>query len=312
MTKPDDSSLEAHELVAVEARARLLLDRAAAWDRLPTPVDDIVASAKLRVAPKGIFDAASFLAFIKKKSAAAAHTLKCALSKVLGLYDANEEIIHIDQDVGLSKQTFLKLHETGHHEMPSHRKIFRLFQDCEQTLAPAIADQFEREANNFARYALFQGDGFKNRAADLPMGLKTPISLAKTFGASVYASAREFARTHHRACVVYVLEPIVFAPGRGARAEVRRIETSLPFRLQFGCPGDLVIDLDHALGDLLPIGRKMTKPTPLVFRDKNGVDHECLGEAFDTKHNVLLLIYPIKALVSASILLPASLALVSG
>ncbi len=303
MSKPDDSSLEPHELAAVEARARQLLDRAAAWDRLPTPVDDIVAAAKLRVAPKGMFDPASFLAFIKKKSVEAAHSLKVALSKVLGIYDANDEIIHIDDGVGLSKQSFLKLHETGHHEMPSHRKIFRLFQDCEQTLSPAVADQFEREANNFARYALFQGDTFKRRAAEMAMGVKTPMKLATVFGASVYASAREFARTHHRACVVYVLEPLVFIPGVGAQAQVRRIEPSPSFRAQFGCPTDLVVDVNHALSRLLPIGRKMTRPTPLVYRDINGLDHECLGEAFDTKHNVLLLIYPIKALTSTTILL---------
>lgn len=307
MTKPDDSSLDPLELAAVESRARSLLDRAAAWDRLPTPVDDILAAARLRVAPKGMFDAASFLAFVKKKTAAAAQSLKAALSKVLGIYDANEDTIHIDDGVGPSKQSFLKLHETGHHEMPTHRKVFRLFQDCEQTLAPSIADQFEREANNFARFALFQGDAFKLRAADMAMGVKTPMTLAKTFGASIYASAREFARTHHRACVVYVLEPIVVAPAFGARAEVRRIEPSPSFREQFGWPKDVVIDVNHALGGLLPIGRKMTKPTLLVFRDKNGLDHECLGEAFDTTHNVLILIYPIKALTSTSIWLPASL-----
>lgn len=312
MTKPDDSSLGIHELAAVELRARQLLDRAGAWDRFPTPVDDIIAAAKLRVAPKGMFDAASFLAFIKKKTVEAAHTLKAALSKVLGLYDANEQIIHIDDSVGISKQTFLKLHETGHHEMPTHRKIFSLFQDCEQTLAPAIADQFEREANNFARFALFQGDAFKLRAADMNMSVKTPMNLAKVFGASVYASAREFARTHHRACLVYVLEPIVIIPGGGASAAVRRVEPSPKFRMEFGCPTDVTVDLDHPLGNLLPIGRKMTRPTPLRFRDKNGVEHDCLGEAFDTTHNVLLLIYPVTALTSASIFVPATFAITDG
>ena len=59
------------------------------------------------------------------------------------------------------------------------------------------------------------------------------------------------------------------------------------------------------MGGLLPIGRKMTKPTLLIYNDRNGEKHECLGEAFDTKHNVLLLIYPIKALTGSMIALPA-------
>jgi hypothetical protein len=33
-----------------------------------------------------------------------------------------------------------------------------------------------------------------------------------------------YARTHHRACIVYVLEPITYCEKAGARAEVRWIE----------------------------------------------------------------------------------------
>lgn len=304
MRKEDDSSLHPAERLAVEDRARQSLDKAAAWGRFPTPVDDIVSAAKLRVAPNGLFDPDRLLAYAKQQTAKAFFAVKSALSKVLGLYDANEQIIHIDESVGLSKQKFLTLHETGHHELPAHRKIFTFFQDCEQTLAPDIADQFEREANNFARYALFQGDAYKQFAADTPMGIRSPMDLAKKFGASVYASAREFARTNHRSCVVYVLEPFSFVPGRGGSAAVRRIEASPSFENRFGRPPDVLIESGHALFPLLPIGRKMTKPTTLVYRDKNGNDHECLGEAFDTTHNILLLIYPVKALTATSIVVP--------
>jgi hypothetical protein len=118
----------------------------------------------------------------------------------LGIYDAGDELIHIDDTVVESKQTFIKLHETGHHELPTHRKVFRIFQDCEKTLAPDIADLFERETNNFARYALFQGDGFGRMAADYALELKTPMKLGKKFGASIYAACREMrGRTTGRA-----------------------------------------------------------------------------------------------------------------
>ena len=90
------------------------------------------------------------------------------------------------------------------------------------------------------------------------------MDLAKKFGASNYASAREFARTHHRPCVVYVLERMEYVPGHGTGAAVRRIETSPSFEIEFGKPDDLVIDRDHSLAPLLPIGRKMTKPTWLL------------------------------------------------
>lgn len=310
--KPDDSSLDPADLRAIEVRAKSLLDRAAAWDRFPTPIDDILAAARVRVAPVSIFDPASILAYLKEKAARAAAgvigtalTVKSALSKVFGLYDGDDELIHIDQTVGETKQNFLKLHETAHHDLPTHRKTFRIFQDCEQTLAPEIADQFEREANNFARFALFQGDRYARLAADSALEIKSPMKLAKQFGASIYAASREFARTHHRSCVVYVLEPIEYIAPHGARAQVRRIEPLPSFTAQFGRPQDLVITLDHPLGRLLPIKRRMTRPTTLSMKDRDGTAHECVAEAFDTTHNVIILLFPVRALTKTIIVVPA-------
>lgn len=306
MAKPDDSSLTPDQLRAVLKRAKHLLDRASVWERYPTPIADILEEAKLKVAPVSIFDPASILGYIKNKTADAAHRIKHAVAKMFGVYDAEENVIHIDHTVKKSKQNFLKLHETGHHEIPTHKKAFRFFQDCEKTLAPDIADLFEREANNFARYVLFQGDGFAKLAADCKFEIKTPIKLAQKFGASVYASAREFARTSHRACLVYILEPIEFVEGIGARATVRRIEPSPAFKTQFGCPEETVITLNHTLGPILPIGRKMTSPRTLPIYDLSGTEHECVAEAFDTTFNVLILVYPVRALTSTTAIVPSS------
>lgn len=306
MTKPDDSSLDPDQRRAVEERAHRLLDRASAWGVFPTPINDIVAAAKLKVAPKSIFDIEGIATYLKGKASDTAQHLKSAISKIFGIYDSNEAIIHIDDSVGETKQNFLKLHETGHHEMPTHRKIFKFFQDCEQTLSPEIADQFEREANNFARFAMFQGNGYAARARDSALDLKTPRQLAKDFGASQYASAREFARTNHRACVVYVLEPVQLLPGAGFQAVVRRIETSPSFRQQFGAPTCTCITPGHFLGRIIPIGRRMTRPASLGLKDLNGVLHDCVAEAFDTTHNILVLLYPKAALTKTKIIIPAA------
>jgi Zn-dependent peptidase ImmA (M78 family) len=304
VVKPDDSTLTAQSQRAVEERARKILDRAAAWGRFPTPVSDIVAAAKLRVAPSSIFDLKNILAYAQEKAGDVARTVKRAISKVFGAYDSDDLVIHIDESVAEVKQNFLKLHETGHHEMPTHRKMFRFFQDCDRTLSPEIADQFEREANNFARYALFQGDGFQRQAADSALSLKVPLRLAKSFGASVYASAREYARTHHKACVVYVLEPVELVVGAAPKASVRRIEPSPSFRSRFGMPQDTLIGPGHVLHKILPIGRKMTRPTVIVASDLNGLTHEFVAEAFDTTRNVLILVYPVRELTSATIVAP--------
>ena len=297
MAKPDDSSLSPDDLCTVEERARQLLNRADAWDRFPIPIDDILAAAKVQVAPTSAFDPVVLLAYIK-------------FTKILGLYDADEHLIHIADSVVVPKQTFLKLHETGHHELPTHRKIFRFFLDCKKTLAPEIADQFEREANNFARFMLFKGETFVEHAADYAFEIKTPIKLAKKFGASLYASAREFARTNHRACVVYVLDPLEYVECAGMQAPVRRIEASFAFTTQFGQPTDTAVTPDHSLWPVLPIGRKMTWPVSLSITDTNGTPHECVAEAFDTTHNILVLLYPKKTLTTTTVILQPSARLV--
>ena len=128
MTRPDDSTLDPDDLRAVEEQAHRLLDRADAWDRYPIPVNDILLAAKVRLAPTSAFDAEAIVSYLKGKATATRARIKSAMSKVFGLYDADEALIHIDSTVVKAKQTFLKLHETGHHDIPWHRKIFRFFQ----------------------------------------------------------------------------------------------------------------------------------------------------------------------------------------
>ena len=305
MVKADDSSLDAEEMRAVQVAARRALDRAGAWGVFPTPTSDILAAANLKVAPASAFDPFKIMAYLVGKAEQTASLLKSAISKVFGIYDADESLIHIDHTVHKSKQNFLTLHEAGHHEFPTHRKLFRIFQDCEKTLDPETSDLFEREANNFARFVLFQGNGYRDMAAQYAFEIRTPIKLAGKFGASIYASCREYARTNHRACAVYVLERTSYCEDFGAQADVRRIEVSAAFALEFGRPVDTVITLDHALGQVLPIGRKMTRPTTISITDRNGQAHECMAEAFDTTFNILILLYPIRALTAKTIILSA-------
>jgi hypothetical protein len=307
VAKSDDSSLDPEDLRAVQSVARRSLDDASAWGVYPTPIPSILDAANLKVAPASAFDPRRIMEYLIGKAEQAATALKSALSKVFGIYDANERLIHIDHTVSKSKQNFLKLHEAGHHSLPTH-KIYRVFQDCEKTLDPETADRFEREANNFARFVLFQGDGYASMAVEYKLEIKTPIKLAGKFGASIYASCREYVRTHHRACAVYILEPLQASDDLAFRAEVRRIEVSPLFEKQFGRPSEQAITSRHSLGRVLPIGRKMTRPTTVSFTDRNGQAHECLAEAFDTTFNILILVYPVKALTTTTIILPGGAA----
>ncbi len=303
MTRPDDSTLSPQDLEAIEKRARLILDECDGWQRFPVPIEDILTAANLQLAPTSAFNSFAILAYIKGKAIITKEKVKAALSKVFGIYDAEEAIIHIDTSVVLSKQNFLKLHETGHHRIPTHRKMFKLFQDCKETLSHEIADQFEREANNFARYVLFKGQTFSGMAADSELGIKIPMKLAKIFGASIYAACREYARTNHRDCLVYILEQPTFSQNLQSFAEVRRIEASPSFARRFGVPQETLLTPEHTLWPVLPV-RRMTPPRQFSIKDLNGETHECLAEGFNTTFNIIILVYPVRALNFKSISLP--------
>jgi hypothetical protein len=75
---------------------------------------------------------------------------------------------------------------------------------------------------------------------------------------------------------------------------------------------DAVTTLDHSLGPVLLIGRKMTRPIPLSMIDLNGNQHECVAEAFDTTWNVVILLYPVRALTSTIVLWPACFQAIAG
>ena len=232
--RKDDSALSHAEREFVENRAKMLLERAGAVGVVPVPIDDLLSAAKLRVAPTSLFDPRAIAAYAIAQGKKAADVVKRALGKILGILDAHEEVIHVDDTVTEARQSFLKLHETGHFELPHQRKIFRFFEDSNDELDPSIADKFEREANNFARYAIFNGSAFADRAADLPLSFASVKKMQRSFKVSLYAGLREYARTHRHICITLAVEKPALCPKNGWSAEIRRVETSFAFEQQFG------------------------------------------------------------------------------
>ena len=202
MVKPDDSSLAANEYRTVSDTARKLLSRGDAWGRFPTPVGDLLVAANLKLAPVSAFDENAMLRYLRQAGESASRFLRRSIDKVLGIFDVHANTVHIDTSVSNEKQTFLKLHETGHKELPHQCSLYRWIQDCNKHLAPEVADLFEREANTFATIVLFQDDTFAKMTADEPFGIKVPMSAGKKFGASVYAAIREYVRRNVKVCAV--------------------------------------------------------------------------------------------------------------
>lgn len=308
MSQPEDSYLEHHQLLSVQKHADLLLRSASAYNQFPTRIDDLMQAAKLQVVDDADMDEGMLRAFLKNAAAGFAQVLKSALSKVLGLFEANDRIVFIDKDTPSPRVPFIKLHEAGHGSLPHQSKMYALIHDCEKTLDPYTTDLFEREANVFASEVLFQGLVFSREASNMPFDIKTPIALARKFGASNYSAFRRFVTTNSCACCVVVLNPFVLGKDGTFCPEVRRIVPSTTFQRNFLCQYVFAaIDHTHVLAPAIPLGgRRMTAPKDVILTDRNGVRHLCSAEGFTTKHQIFVLVRDTCAFTSTGIIVPSS------
>lgn len=303
MRKPDDSSLSPSENARIRQEAKRMLEQSDALGRFPTPVSDIMEVAKITLVPEDVLS----VGFVERLRIKAGTALKSALSKVLGLFDACEGLVFIDRSVNEAKQTFLKLHETAHATLPWQRGIYAVVEDCEKTLDPDIADLFDREANVFATEVLFQLDSFINEARDYSFEIKTPLKLSSKYGASVYASIRQYVSKNDQACAVLVLNAPELIEGDGFRATLRRFVVSSLFKETFGnIDWPNYFTPDDEIGAMIPLdGKKMSWPREIVLIDRNRVPHECIAEVFKNTYNVFVLIHVVQTLNKTSIILPS-------
>jgi len=195
--------------------------------------------------------------------------------------------------------------------LPHQSKMYSLIHDCEKTLDPDITDLFEREANVFAAETMFQGGLFAEEAHQSAFAIKVPRDLATKYGASKYSTFRRYVTTNPAACCVIVLEPVLKGEGKEFSAEIRRIIVSKTFHLNFDHAAfGSVIGHRHLLGHMAPVGRRMTARRDIKLKDRNGAVRQCSAEAFDTKHQIFILIQD-HGLAPSKIILPSRTAISS-
>jgi hypothetical protein len=308
VTRPDDSVLDPHQLVTVQRHADRLLRDASALGRFPTPIDDLMAAAKLTVVDDKVLNE-GFLRQFARRARSGLETVKSAFSKVLALFDAGERLVVLDLALPAPRVPFVKLHEAGHGTLPHQSKLYKFIHDCEKTLDPEITDLFEREANVFASEVLFQGNVFSKEAHAQNFGIKVPMNLARKFGASNYATFRRYVMTNPHACCVVVLEPVVLDLDGKFTTTVRRIVASQSFHGIYDCQSLFaVITPSHALGPAVPnAGKRMTFQREVILVDRNLDERVCMAESFDTKHQILVLIRDVGQRTKMGIVMPTFL-----
>lgn len=303
MSRPDDCSLTPGQLARVRKEAERALREAGAFGVLPTPVPQIMAVAKVDEVAEDVLNPG----FIAKMRAAAGDALKRAISKVRGLFHASAGLVFLDQTLMAVKKQFVRLHEAAHGFLPWQRPMYAVVEDCDHALDAATAELFDREANVFASEVLFQLDTFRDMAEGEAFSIFTPVRLAKSFGASLYASIRQYVSKNHRICAVVVLNMPELVEGDGFRATLRRPIQSDAFTATFGqYPWKPYYTPDDELGAFIPLGkRRASGKRSLALIDRNGVRHECIAEAFTQKHQVFILIHAVKTLTTTCVVITA-------
>lgn len=300
MMLADDCSISEDDAAAIRAEADRLLREAGAVGVFPTPVDEIMRAANIKVVPIALDE--GYIAQLRRKAAQAGRALLSALSKVWGVFDPKDRVAFIDPETPKEKLPFLKLHEGGHAVLP-WQSIFGIFEDCRKTLDFETKQTFERQANVFASEMLFQRERFTLDARDSAFGLSAALRLATRYGASIYSSLRRYVTEAEGACVLIVLNPIVLCEPHGFSCSLRRVISSPAFERQFRrqvWPD--AITPDASLGHMVPLTKRMTGARKVKLTDDNGARRPFIAEAFKTPHQVFILLHlnepvPVKRLI---------------
>jgi hypothetical protein len=172
--------------------AREVLRRADAEDRLPTPVDDIVAGCGLHESDDYMLTESKILQAPRELR----RLLRSAGRKIRGALDRRERVLHVSPSIDVPAQRqFIRCHEAMHDALPWQRDLLVLG-DTKQTLAPDVELLFEREANQGSAELLFQLDLLGRVSRDYPTDITTPVALAQLFGASIHATFRRWIEDH--------------------------------------------------------------------------------------------------------------------
>lgn len=263
-----------------------LLKNSGSLDTFPTPVDQLLKFSELKLNSEENFSSIDEK-FVHHKS----NILKNALSKVLGLFDRTEKVVYIDPRLNKNQHTFLKLHELGHGVLEWQDKTIQVFKENNECLDDDIHDQFEDEANLFAKLTLFQHDRFLIEAKKFEFGLMAALALAKKFGASNHAAIRNYVETAKKRCCLLVLKDVT-AKGTPAMCFKRNVFYSKQFEKEFG-----IIEFPDKFGykwkftQLYYNKRRVVSDQAIDLNTKSGVQSFQL-HFFNNTYNAFVLFFP--------------------
>lgn len=184
--------------------SRSILLRAEVGDRLPTPVEDVIAAADLTRGDDDVF--------AEETIAEAPAYLQKAIRRLMGkgkihaILDRRRRKVHVNPTItNEGRRRFRALHEVGHSILPTQNDPAHV--DNSKTLSPYTKILWERDANQTSSEILFQQQRFTEIAAEYEVGLGAVVELAEMFKASIHAALRRYVEFHRLPLAAVVLNP---------------------------------------------------------------------------------------------------------
>ena len=190
----------------VSKYARRATRAADAIGQLPTPIDDLLAAAKV-----GNLEITEEVkqSFAARLIGPARQGFDLMWEKIRGIADLRERITYVAESTTQSRIRFAKGHELGHELLPWHHLDPGHFDD-EKSLTCEAEEIFDIEANFFSAEVIFQGSNFTRLVRDYNVSFDSIFHLADMHGASRHATAWRYVEEQDESVALVMYWPSRF------------------------------------------------------------------------------------------------------
>ena len=285
-----------HSQDEIEKISYNLLKDSKCFDIFPTPVEEIVQYANLKI-DEGLDLSKieeSFIDNLKSRTKGQIQSLLSGLSKIKGIFFREDNIIYVDLKDKTNKKYFTALHELGHGILPWQNE-FSLALDDKSSLSMDVEEQFELEANLFASYTLFQHERFNRELEKLPLSINSGMVLAKKFGSSNHSALRNYVLKSRNRCGLIVLNKIPEAKWNEPFCSLRNLFYSKPFLKDIGelsIPETFGYKWEFAKD--LKFKRRLHDTGEIEFKNATGDKVKCKYHYFFNYYNAFVFFFPIE------------------
>lgn len=192
-----DGELDPEEIERIRRHVLLLLRKADADGVIPTPIDEVMAVARLVSAGEVTLE--------PEERSQLRRVFGSLVDRVLGRLQGaihfRSREVWVKPDLYPLRKRFVYSHEIGHDVLPWHRELFAYLDD-EARLRPDVRARYEREANQAAIELLAQGDRLRQEADDSPLTMQLVSDLSDRFAISLQATARRIVEETRQECAL--------------------------------------------------------------------------------------------------------------